>query len=121
MWTLKNIAARLGLAALGAAVTSLWFINLCDWIFACGCQAWWAGAADHCNIQQAGHPDCPWCQDGGTPGAVAYALILAAQVAVSFAPGRGGWIWRAVAVIAAFPLVGAGIGVITGLWLGYWR
>lgn len=111
-----------GLIALaGAALTGTFIINLCDWIFDCGCRSWWNGAVDMCNIHNAHPPHCPWCANGeGFFQAILWG-ILAPQVALAFTPRNLAWYWRLAAVLAAFPLVGWMLGLASGWWFGYWH
>ena len=56
-----------------AAVTSVFFINLCAAIFGCGCVSLWSGADAHCNIHLAGSRHCPWCLHGQTASVIPWA------------------------------------------------
>ncbi len=106
---------------LAAAVTSLFIINLCDWIYDCGCRSWWAGAADRCNVHSPDGPHCPWCAAGTRGFAAVYLGILAPQALLSFWPRRWRWQWRLAAALAASPIIGAAIGLIMGWRAGYWE
>src|SRR5258706_16378281 len=55
-------------------VTCAFFINVCSWIFACGCRALWAGADALCNVHVAQSRHCPFC----THGTIGYAAIIIA-------------------------------------------
>lgn len=101
-----------------AAVSSAFFINLCAWVFRCGCSSWWAGAADSCNIHMAGMKHCPWCTHYP---ALAYGLILAPQLAISFWPGTWFWLMRLAAAMVAFPVAGVIAAAVWGYATGYWR
>jgi len=109
-------ASKIGIFALAFAVTSLWFINLCDLVYGCGCVSWWNGAAAHCNIQQPGPPDCPWCQHGGAAGYASYGLIGLAQGWTAFTSRINGLARRLLAALLAFPLVGGAAALAFG-WL----
>jgi hypothetical protein len=50
--------------AISFTLTSLFFINLCNLIFRCGCRSLWAGAAVACNIHAQQRHHCPWCSHG---------------------------------------------------------
>ncbi len=114
-------AARKGLVFLfAAAVTATFIINLCAAVFACGCRALWAGAAEHCNIHAAGGRHCPWCSYGHGGFPLALGLILAAQLAVCIWPSGWGWRMRLVVALALFPGAGVVVGVLYGLVSGYW-
>ena len=111
VWKLAILAAAL-------AFTSAFFIQWCDLIYQCGCTYDWAGGADHCNIRQAGPPDCPWCASR-LYGGIAYFFVVGAQAAVALGPGRPTW-GRLALALAASPAAAAVIGVAIGLWSGYW-
>ena len=59
--------------AISFAVTCLFFINVCDWMFDCGCHSLWAGADAMCNVHLANsaalsdlqprHPGICGCDD----------------------------------------------------------
>jgi hypothetical protein len=116
----SKAALRGGVFLVAAVFTSLLFINVCDLFYQCGCDAWWAGAAAHCNIHNASGPHCPWCLDGGVRGYAVYGLVLAVQAAVAFRPGETGWFKRFGLALAAFPLVGGLAALVFGLTTDYW-
>ena len=105
--------------AVSFTVTSAFFINLCAWIFECGCHALWAGADAMCNIHAAQGRHCPWCSHG-TTGYVASMVVLSLpQLAVSvFAPW--GRTVRMATAVALFPLVGLLFALVSGWYDGYW-
>ncbi len=114
-------ATRKTLVFLGAsAVTVTFIINLCAAVFRCGCQAWWAGAAEHCNIHRPGSRHCPWCSFGNAGFLLALALILAPQFAVSVWPSDWSWRKRLLAALAVFPVIGCAVGLAFGWFSGYW-
>ena len=100
------------------ATAGVFFIDVCNAIFACGCRSLWAGIAEACNIHSAGPPHCPWCQYP-TAGAVAFFAVAAAQVAVVFWPGRLGLWARFALALALLPLVGGAVGLLQGWFWGY--
>ena len=116
----SKVAVRGGVFLVGAAVTSLLFINACDLFYQCGCEAWWNAAATHCNIHNASGPHCPWCLDGGIRGYVVFGLVLVGQAGLVFWPGDTGWLKRLSWVLAAFPVVGGLFALVFGLTTGYW-
>jgi ribose/xylose/arabinose/galactoside ABC-type transport system permease subunit len=69
-------------------------------------------------MQGAKH--CPWCIYNGQGFRVAFVLILAAQAAVTFVPGRLDWKYRLALALAAFPLIGAVVAAIYGWISHYW-
>lgn len=111
--------SKAAVLAAGAGTVYVLFINWCDFIFDCGCQSLWAGAADHCNIKNANPPHCPWCIEDGLYGSAAFGSIVIAQAVLAFRPGpltRP----RIFLVFLAFPVVGAAVGGLTALYTGYW-
>jgi len=117
---LRSMVPRLAFLAFSLGISFVFFIQLCDLVFDCGCRALWNGAAEACNIHDPVPPHCPWCADGGRLGQWSFGVIVAAQVATVLWPGRFG-LRRAVAAILAFPAVGAAAGWASGLVSGYWR
>lgn len=106
--------------AVAAAAAAVFFLDLCDLIYRCGCESWWRGAADHCNIQQAGPPDCPWCAAGLAGTVVPFGAIVLAQGVLALGPWRWGLVPRLMAALLAFPTVGGLVGLGFGLVMGYW-
>ena len=104
-----------------AAITSLFFIDFCGAIFACGCVSLWSGADAHCNIHLAGSPHCPWCAYGLAASGIPWVLIVAAQAAISFCPRSMHAVLRLAAAVFAFPLAGGLLAVAYGISSGYWR
>ncbi len=103
-----------------AAVTMTLFINFCNWAYRCGCQSWWAGVADHCNIHAASPPHCPWCVSA-LAGYSSFGVILASQALVAFVPWRGGAAGRLALALATFPLAGGVMALLWGWYAGYWN
>ncbi|MBI1896757.1 MAG: hypothetical protein HYS04_09535 [Acidobacteria bacterium] len=105
-----------------AAVSLVFLIDFCGWLYGCGCHSLWAGADAHCNIHQPGPPDCPWCAIGVAGSLVFVAApILAAQAGVVLASAGWPFLPRLALAILAFPATGLLIGTAIGLWRGYWR
>ncbi len=101
------------------AVTCTFFINLCAWIFQCGCHSLWAGADAACNVHAATGPHCPFCSHGTTGYAAVMILVSAPQLGAS--------LWRpwslrvrTLAALALFPIMMVGIGLVWGWVEGYW-
>ncbi len=111
--------ARLAVLAAGAGLAWVFFIQFCDLMFGCGCEALWASGAAHCNIHNPEPPHCPWCSEGGRHGSWSFASILVAQAGIALWPGLG-LATRAVAVVVAFPAVGAVAALVAGWMTGYW-
>ena len=112
-------AWKAAIFAAGAAFTSQFFIVWCDLIYDCGCTFDALGGAAHCNIQQAGAPDCPWCADS-TYGGIAFFATLGAQAAAAFWPGAVALAKRLPATLLASPLSSGVAGLLIGLHSGYW-
>ncbi len=106
--------------AVSVAVTSVFIIDFCNWIYECGCRSLWAGGSAHCNIHMAGTKHCPWCAIGTGGFATIFAAIAAVQGVVSFVPSRWPWPARLVAALAAFPAAGLVLALGVGWWKGYW-
>lgn len=115
-------ATRWWVFALAAVVTSVFFINFCNLMFACGCQSLWAGADAHCNVHHAGagHHRCPWCQMGTVGSYTIWGTIIFTQLLVARRTERLGWIPCSLLSLTAFPLVGAVWAAGAGLYFGYW-
>jgi len=109
------------IAVISVSLTMVFVINLCDWIFDCGCRSWWDGAIEMCNVHNAHPPRCPWCSNGQTFFNGVLAAIVLPQIALSFLPVRWPWILRLSAALAAFPVVGWVVGLGSGWYFGYWR
>jgi hypothetical protein len=113
--------ASAGIAFAAVALTSVFFIDLCNLIYQCGCTHLWAGADAHCNIHMPGAKHCPWCAVGPWGGLAVFAGIVIPQVVLSFHPARWNWKARLAAAVAAFPLIGGIEGLAMGLAMGYWN
>jgi hypothetical protein len=103
-----------------AATTMTLFINFCNLVYRCGCQSWWAGVADHCNIHAAQPPHCPWCTSA-LAGNSSFGVILVVQALVAFMPWRWGGLRRLALTLAAFPLAGGLMALLWGWYAGYWN
>jgi hypothetical protein len=110
---------RLAIAMAGFAVTSLFFIDLCNFIFACGCTSLWAGAEAHCNVHQSVRLHCPICTLGPGGYAIVYGLIALPQIAVALLLRRGRWMLRFAIVLLLFPVLGTAVMSVTGWLSGY--
>jgi hypothetical protein len=108
-----------GLSA--AAVTSLFFIDLCNLIFQCGCGHLWGAQATTCNIHNPTGRHCPWCSVGMTGYSILIGGIILVQMVLGFFPRRWHWTRRLAAALAAFPVVGASEGVSLRIISGYWN
>ena len=113
--------SRLGIFAVSAAVTCVFLIDFCGWIYQCGCVSHWAGGAAQCNIHFPYARHCPWCSIGKTGFTAVTLAIVAVQAGVSFAPWGLPSLVRLLLSMAAFPVVGALLAGAIGYWTGYWR
>ena len=104
---------------LSAVVTFVFFIDLCNAVYGCGCQSLWRGAAAGCNVHRAGVQHCPWCE-GKTTSWASLGSILAAQAATCFGLRRRRWWSRLAASVSAFFLVGLLAALVTGHLSRYW-
>lgn len=101
------------------AVTSIFFINFCNWIFKCGCRSLWAGADVVCNIHATHGHHCPWCSHGSVGHAMIMTLLCAPQLAeVVFT--KWNWPVRTAVAIALFPAIGTLVALAFGWLDGYW-
>ncbi len=105
--------------AVSAVVTFVFFIDLCNAVYGCGCRSLWRGAAAGCNIHRAGVKHCPWCE-GKTASRASLGLMLAAQAGTCFGLRRRPWWSRLAASVAAFVVVGVLAALVTGHLSGYW-
>ncbi len=111
---LRTLVPRLACLAAALVITAVFFIDYCSLIFGCGCQSLWAGGTLSCNIHAPSPPHCPWCLRDGVFGWWSMVGVGVAQAGIALGPGRFGK-WRAVAVFAAFPLLG-GIAGLAAAW-----
>jgi hypothetical protein len=105
---------------LSFTLTCLLFINVCDWIFDCGCRSLWAGADAMCNVHLAGVRHCPICS-WGIPG---YAVVMAAVTVPQLAASL--WlpfdkVTRSVICLLLFPIGMITVGGLLGIYVGYWK
>ena len=117
---MRQIAGRLAIFAGAAAVTCTFFINLCNWIYRCGCESLWAGAAEHCNIHNETGRHCPFCSHGNAAYAGVLAWILIPQLIVSVWPLPWKWPMRLAVVLLVFPVACWLAAVVFGWLDGYW-
>jgi hypothetical protein len=104
---------------LSLAVDCLFFINLCSWIFKCGCKSLWNGADMACNIHMAHAKHCPFCAHGWQGQAVVMFAIIAPQLVISL---KTPWTWliRLLATLALFPVIEGLAALILGWSDKYW-
>src|SRR5262249_24380650 len=110
---------RLSPFAVSFAVTCLFFINLCNAVFRCGCRSLWNGADVACNIHEVHTHHCPWCSHG----VMGYAVVMILMCIPRLAASLTRWSFAAwtAAAVASFPVFGLGIALIFGWIDSYWR
>jgi hypothetical protein len=99
--------------------TCLFFLNVCAWVFSCGCRSLWDGADAMCNIHLANSRHCPICSHG----VVGYTLVMLAVCAPQLAASmwlRRSRTWRTVLCLVLFPSMMLSVGAILGGYEGYW-
>jgi len=106
--------------AISFTVTCLFFINVCNWLFDCGCHSLWAGADAMCNVHLAHVPHCPICSRG-IPG---YAAVMGMVTLPQFAASA--WLGttrltRTIVCLSLFPAGMAAVGALLGVYDGYWK
>jgi hypothetical protein len=99
----------------------VFFINLCNLIYRCGCRSLWSGAAEACNIHVAGVKHCPFCSYGAIGYGSVLALVLIPQLMVSWWPAHWDWRTRLMSAVLVFPVMMAVAALVLGLASGYWR
>jgi hypothetical protein len=117
----KNRRATVAAWLAAAAVIALSLHPLCELQFACGCEPVWSGGAEHCNVQQPGPPDCPWCT-GGVPRLLwVGAIVLGSTALATHQAGRRWQSWRAhgLAALAGYLLGALAAGLAAALASGY--
>jgi hypothetical protein len=110
---------RLTPFAVSFTITCIFFINVCDWIFDCGCRSLWAGADAICNVHLADSRHCPFCSRGMAGYAAILTAVSAPQLAVS-ASSRTSMTTRVVLCLLLFPAMMVAVGYLLGASDGYW-
>jgi hypothetical protein len=111
---------HIGIAVLAVAITTVFFIDLCNAIYLCGCDHLWAGADARCNIHQVHAKHCPWCAMPLAGVTAVYFGIVIPQVLVAFRPSRWPWWKRCGLAVLLFPLIGGAQALVMGAFAGYW-
>ena len=106
--------------AIGVALASIFFIDVCGWLYGCGCRSLWAGAAEACNIHHDAPPHCPWCVHPLAGGGIAYIAAIAVQAAVAYAPLRIAVPARLGLAVLAIPVTLGVVALVHGTWWEYW-
>jgi hypothetical protein len=113
------VKGRLVPFAVSFTVTCLFFINVCDLIFACGCRSLWSGADAMCNVHLSASRHCPFCSRGVAGYAAIMTLVSAPQFAVSMWT-RWSSAARIVVCLLLFPAAMLAVGLAAGAYDGYW-
>ncbi len=103
---------------LGLGLGSLSFLTLCDLSFDCGCCAPGLGGLDHCDIQIAGPPDCPWCEHLVISAFVFVWAAVSALLVTWVAVARLPFVVVVAASWAGFNLATIVAGIATAIALG---
>jgi hypothetical protein len=101
------------------AVTCLFFIDICDWIFGCGCRPLWAGADALCNVHILASRHCPFCSRGVAGYAVIMTAVAVPQFAVSMW-SRWSSATRIAVCLLLIPAAMIAVGLAAGSYDGYW-
>ena len=112
-WPNRQFALKIAVFAILGAITWVFFIDLCNLYFQCGCRSLWAGAATYCNIHQHGVKHCPFCVLPSYGFNALVAMILLVQ---GYFLRREKWLWAVI----SFPLVAALQALALGWYRGYW-
>jgi hypothetical protein len=112
-WLNRRFALKFAVFVLLGTITWVFYIDLCNLFFRCGCRSLWAGAAELCNIHQKGMKHCPVCMLPTPEYLTFIALILSTQ---GYFIRREKWLWA----ILAFPVVAGIEALALGLYRGYW-
>jgi hypothetical protein len=105
--------------AVSFAVTCVFFIDVCAWIFDCGCHSLWAGADALCNIHTPDSRHCPFCSHGPAGYAAVMAAVSVPQFALS-AWTRWSRTTRMMLCLLLFPAMMGAVGVLLGAYEAYW-
>ena len=108
LYTLR-LAGWIGLGLLSYVL----YLDVCNFIFRCGCRSLWAGATTQCNIHQHGVKHCPICLLPTSEYLALFAMILIAQ---GLFARRGKWLWATL----SFPVIASLQAIALGLLKGYW-
>ena len=103
---------------LGLGLGSLSFLTICDLSFDCGCCAPGMGGWEHCDIQIAGPPDCPWCERSAISASVFVFAAVGALAATWAAAARLPFFVVVAASWASFNLATIVAGIATAIALG---
>jgi len=112
-WPNRRFALKFGVFLLLGTITWVFYLDLCNLYFQCGCRSLWAGAAEHCNIHQKGMKHCPICELPTHEYLALIALILSTQ---GHFVRREKWLWA----ILAFPVIAGLEALALGWYRGYW-
>ena len=114
-------AARTAVFITALTAGAVFFIDICNMIYRCGCRSWWNGAAAHCNVHQA-HAvrRCPLCVIPVAGQLAIFGAAASAQAFISFRATGWGAGKRLVLALAAFPVVMLLIALPLGSATGYW-
>jgi hypothetical protein len=105
--------------AVSFTATCIFFIDMCAWIFDCGCRSLWAGADAFCNVHMAGGRHCPVCSHGTSGYAAVMIAVCVPQAAMS-AWMRWSRRTRLLICLLLFPVSMIVAGLLLGTYDRYW-
>jgi len=108
---MAGIRKTTGVFLLSAAVTGIFLLPYCDFLFKCGCTFFWTTGVSLCNIYQPLTPHCPWCE-ARSPllQTIPFLLVLLGQgVVIRSLDKKYDWPWAKLflASLAVFLILGA--------------
>jgi len=104
---------------IAASVGYVFFINVCDLLFQCGCQFLWAGAGQLCNVHMPGAAHCPFCSHGAWGLWLPKVAIWSVQAAVVFPGGKLSDRTLLLLSLVSFPIVEALVGWSAAVYSDY--
>ncbi|RMF64116.1 MAG: hypothetical protein D6743_09750 [Calditrichaeota bacterium] len=106
-----------------AAITVVFLLPFCGFMYKCGCTYLWAGSAETCNIHLSGVAHCPWCvRRNPVLMVLPFVVILAGQgFSIHLLSRRYhlSLLQLLVVGIAVFLLLGALNGYVFKVWDDY--
>ena len=113
-------AKPFAVAGASLLITSVFFINFCNFVFRCGCKSLWNGAAEACNIHSSALHHCPWCSIGAWGAFGVWLMVVFLQSLLAFRLQQLAWIPHILVTLSAFPVIGGLLALAIGFSLSYW-
>ena len=107
--------------AVAFVLSSVFFINLCNLVYQCGCKSLWNGADEHCNVHARHGRHCPFCSHGNAGYGVIFSAILLPQFGVAYFSRRRSAVQQFGATVFSFPVFFGIVALTVGLLDGYWK